>query len=113
MTKQATPRPWKYKLSPAEHGTPAQAWIMGGDGLCVVMKQNCGGDQDAKANARLIVNAVNCHDELVEALKKAQVRLLELENSNLATKADQLARECIEQALARAEGEGERQRGTK
>lgn len=37
------------------------------------------GKENAEANAKLIVKAVNNHERLVKALKKAQVRLIECE----------------------------------
>ena len=56
----ATPRPWKLNEYTGEHK----------DGYTIF---DCGGflnmDED-KANARLIVKTVNCHDKLVEALKE-------------------------------------------
>lgn len=57
MTNQATPRPWKSIGRDIETVT--------GDPVASTYGLN---DSEEKANAKIIVKAVNCHDELVEAL---------------------------------------------
>lgn len=59
-----------------------------------------------KANARRIVTAVNCHDELVEACKAALIRITDLEDY-LSENGTRIVRSCADQvrkALAAAEG---------
>lgn len=58
MTDQATKRPWRVGRA---HGIK---------GVYNIMCDEISDEEDI-ANARLIVKAVNCHDELVEALKLA------------------------------------------
>ena len=52
---------------------------------------DCGQEENAEANAGRIVEAVNCHDDLLEAL-------LELQSMEIVEQMD-----IIEQALARAD----------
>lgn len=67
---QATKRPWKFqpayraKLSPRIISEDKER------------KEICYFNLDGSANAKLIVKAVNCHDELIEALK-GTVRAIE------------------------------------
>ena len=56
-------------------------------------------------NAEFIVKAVNCHEELVEALKEALKELHSYhENYSTADKGEIFT--IIKQALAKAEGKG-------
>lgn len=68
MTDQTTNRPW---IAFVQSGSPDgwQRWAVG-DGKDVLIAKDL-----AEDSARLIVKAVNCHDELVEALKKSQLAL--------------------------------------
>lgn len=83
---EATKRPWKLILPVLEEeGEETEeggmVGVIMGDridspgnytvGNEIKLDENCspGDNEVAEANARLIVKAVNCHDELVEALK--------------------------------------------
>jgi hypothetical protein len=70
-----TSTPWKVERTAPDENGPAIYWIMGGDGLNVVTKTTGGGSEPALANAMQIVKAVNCHEELTQALKKAELYL--------------------------------------
>lgn len=63
---KATPRPWS--LGENANGSPL---ILGANlrGICPVISSH--GLNERQANAELIVRAVNCHDELVEACEFA------------------------------------------
>ena len=82
MTKDnATPRPWKVNPEGQEEYKTGSWEITSNikfgedpDDTCVALCYSYNA-QDAEANARLIVKAINCHDELVEALKKSQSAL--------------------------------------
>lgn len=63
MSAQHTPTPWS-----AEVGGGRGSWIKGYTGEWTAL--SCGDtDASAEANARFIVRAVNCHDELLAALE--------------------------------------------
>ncbi len=72
--------PWKFR----EHDTGSYSGniahdYQGGEGnmtrtIAVILKY--AGDEEAKANGEFIVKAVNAHDQLVEALKRASRVLL-------------------------------------
>lgn len=74
---KATPRPWSIRKSEdgsiAEFITSANAIIDGADGLLLaeVSDQNLKDTSIRNANASLIINAVNNHDVLLEALQQA------------------------------------------
>lgn len=60
---------------------------------------NCATEEHAK----LIVKALNCHDELVESLKLSHLRLLNAQNSNITTKEDDKAILIIDKILIKVE----------
>ena len=89
MTKDnATPRPWRM----TQTSMPSQLLLQGGE----LKDGNSFSIQMSKENAGLIVKAVNCHDELVQALKEADAVL---------TNQDGRVKEIIKQALSKAESE--------
>lgn len=61
----ATKRPWKYNESDNVIYSDDKSPL-----IEIVPISKYVGIEERKANARLIVKAVNCHDELVEALKQ-------------------------------------------
>ena len=61
----ATPRPWRYELST----TRPMAFIHADKDYWLADVHDGNGAYDVVANARLIVRAVNAHDELVSSLK--------------------------------------------
>lgn len=70
---QATPRPWEYKILSQYSKNNIS---IGKNNFCII---NSGVSESGEvfgvlkeSDARLIVKAVNCHDELVEALKSAK-----------------------------------------
>lgn len=73
---KATPRPWAFRVrldTPRMVRLIRRHWKIGhpgGKGVAIVF-----GDDDQ--NARLIVNAVNAHDDLVAGLRLIQVRASE------------------------------------
>lgn len=95
-----TSLPWKANFEGAgiENGGCAQIWIMGGDGLNVVGRLKCGGSEDAKDNASLIIKAVNCHDDLLDALKDVMAQAARHSNP------DSAAMYRANQAILKAEG---------
>ena len=68
METSHTPGPWK------QHATPGKIYasVRGADGRCVA---DCGSRSDviAQANAEFIVRACNAHDDLLEALQRAEL----------------------------------------
>lgn len=74
MTNQATPRPWSInKTYPNQIEHPEMFGFRGQFKIaeCRFSQSlvRSADIKEAEANAKLIVKAVNCHDELVEALK--------------------------------------------
>ena len=69
-----TPGPWEvYVPGDGEHGALVKARFMKDDSRYTVFVAQChAGGQDNLANAELIVTAVNCHDDLLAALKRAE-----------------------------------------
>jgi hypothetical protein len=70
MKTKATPRPWKAPF--IDENDADVISITDEDqmfGICVCREYSCESKEQMKANAELIVRAVNCHDELVQALK--------------------------------------------
>lgn len=70
----ATPRPWRVddEFSVVAECGPVIATVLSySDFPCVDEEDEEACDAEARANAALIVHAVNCHDELVAALKSA------------------------------------------
>lgn len=101
---QATARPWKKAKGDC-------GYIYGADGKTVVAVVNgpCGPWHEVgpiyEANAALIVQTVNSHDAMVEALRNAQEVLVKTYNSG--TRRDEVVRgtiKRIEAALKLAEG---------
>lgn len=89
---QATPRPWH-----TGRGLLVPDW-------CIYDKENnlvlsFEETEEGKANARLIVKVVNCHDELVGALKNT-IELLKFVSDGSKTMKDDIA--YYEQVLVRA-----------
>lgn len=111
---QATPRPWKIGKSLTGDRTPWISNEKGNISICIIddiarssndttRKQE---DEINIANARLIVKAVNCHDELVEVLKLAKreiERFFGKENTDYAVAGIGIVPKVIEQALSKAE----------
>lgn len=108
MTKdQATKRPWdmKFNTNLTGNGTSNYGYQLRGnnkkESICVDLNES---------NARLIVKAVNCHDELVEALKM-MVKIYadckeiqaELKSGSLKNVSDEYYIKIAEQKLAKAE----------
>ena len=60
---QATSRPWVAKKAERSVGSPWEVYAKNPRDFICITSGNC------KANAKLIVKAVNCHDELIKALK--------------------------------------------
>ena len=93
----ATPRPWRFEAwDDGPEGTGA--FIHGGNPEQLVA--DVGPEErrfpgEAEANARLIVQAVNAHDELIAALEDI------MQHDNLND-----ARAAASRAIAKARGEG-------
>ncbi len=86
---KATPRPWEYdKDGFIHHNTTILGEVFNKDNDFELFK----------ANANLIVKAVNCHDELVEALKYA----LEMARQGAIPNDDDSWYKEAKQALAKA-----------
>ena len=65
MTKDnATPRPWDYGYKTDKYSPDGELLIIQKKSVKGMQKVICGSfcDNDAEANAKLIVKAVNCHD---------------------------------------------------
>ena len=101
MTKDnATPRPWHTRsgdccIRIVEKSLP--------EGFSVTICELSIGSFNFEANAKLIVKAVNCHDELVEALKEAHAML-----ENVGIEKGQYYGKAInkvDQALSKAESD--------
>lgn len=108
---QATPRPWQRsrdgRVIESVHTVPCIDAIDGGEGKMhqhICMIGNVKQFPDKEANARLIVKAVNCHDELISALKKSEIALLSANNSGVLSLDEARVIKIIEQALSKAEG---------
>lgn len=72
MNNQATPRPWRFKIYTEFH--IKFTCIESNDGrICKIKHYPHYGDTEA--NAKLIVKAVNCHDELVSVLNNTEEAL--------------------------------------
>lgn len=100
---QATPRPWKLE------GDKMSVSNINNEGVCDCyfgVPANTYVEGKYEANARLIVKAVNCHDELVEALEIA-LGYAEIQNSEYDGQDKSISKdiELIKQALAKAESE--------
>lgn len=99
-----TPTPWRYKHStrPDNTGGYDTAIIDIKNKIIAETFQNVdeGDSRDSKANAELIVKAVNCHDELIEAITLA-IGLLQ---DNQPSKVDHHALEVLKQALSKTRG---------
>lgn len=102
---QATSKPWQIGIDIVNHIYDANSDKL----ICICNTQGIA-VREVEANARLIVKAVNCHDELVDILDNVNEFLLELERqgatrvqiaSDLRIKLDEC---CIKakQALAKA-----------
>ena len=105
----ATPGPWSASDAPDGSGIPG--WnIRGADGACVcsMMDANRATKAVNPHNARLIVQAVNAHAELIAALEAAAMELLTL-HPRLAqpyARSVWAAYEQARAAIAKARGEG-------
>lgn len=81
MMSEATERPWKAVNAEGD----GDIWLVGQTGTVAHLFSDVIGDYyEAKANAELIVQAVNERDELL-----AKVAKLEVENRNLKMKLGQ------------------------
>lgn len=79
MKDQSTPRPWHHTRTSCSQLNCNSIWI-NADGLDSPPAISIGETQlEAEENANLIVKAVNCHDELVKALKEITERYERLE----------------------------------
>lgn len=86
MDRTPTPTPWT-----AEPGGKRGSWIKGTTGEWAALA--CGDtDESARANAALIVRAVNSHAALVEALRSA---LAMIDASSLGKPGNILSRDRI------------------
>lgn len=99
----ATKRPWHLKHNGImNHSNPTSFDIEAQDNIFIghiYPIKNHTNPKECEANARLIVKAVNCHDELIEALKYA----LDFINTD-SPKFDKIhTRTKIKQALSKAE----------
>ena len=112
---KATPRPWRTEYNPSQKGTPAtlimqadaeiyEKWLAecpwGKDGDTDVADGDGTRDctaAEAQANAKLIVQAVNCHDDLLAACK----RLIAAEDDVRVSLTEALA--LARAAIAKAE----------
>jgi hypothetical protein len=99
-----TPTPWKLEIfEKAENGIRgiisqhSKAGSFDQIFHLLDIREDDIGTDEAKANAKFIVKAVNCHEELVKAINTA---LLILIKPN--TIAERNAKEVLEQALAKA-----------
>lgn len=102
-TLKHTPGPWETAISTSPEYKPnGEAWDVclpdGGD--MVADLNNC---DNAKANAEHIVKCVNCHDELLEACKIAEIFARGLKQiSPIWNKSDDADLNRIRQAIAKA-----------
>lgn len=96
---QATPRPWEIKLYHQDEINIVSCI----DGQYRSIADIVGAMPIDMENARLIVKAVNCHDELVEALKEAKKAINEQMASCGESDILMAPMAVIEQALAKAE----------
>lgn len=109
-TQPHTPTPWHTGKTLVSYKDPMfshTAIVNKADTLRIANVAGVG-DADSKANAAFIVKAVNCHEELVEALQRVSRAidcggLKVIENKLYPTSAYALKDE-IAQALAKAEG---------
>lgn len=119
MNGKATQLPWTFEASDYtirtrdfEHCTQ-----MGDFKGCIIadLKPAFGGDPsehgrehtraETEANGNLIVRAVNCHDELVATLERAQKQIEQMLDDGLGIDPDDSAQEMLEDiraALAKA-----------
>lgn len=102
---KATARPWRIvDLGTSKRGNPLDATLAGPNGLPMMFIPYT--SDIAKANAELIVRAVNSHDALVRALSVAKHYLdcLDMETADEKVREDL---QTINAALKLARGEGE------
>jgi len=102
-----TPTPWKLDTGPRT----GSLCITSGEGSWICGQLDNDGDPQNKANAALIVRAVNSHEELVKALdgtlrliRKAQERLC----AHLHPDSSGDDRECMEALLLMFDGPEQR-----
>ena len=69
MTDGATPRPWKVTTTPFARGERVR--ISGESTIVANVLSDPNKRMMSRANAELIVRAVNSHDQLVAALRRA------------------------------------------
>ena len=69
MTTQATPRPWMHYDDTDAAGKTGRHEIVATGKTVARIYRTAGSEVEDAANAALIVRAVNCHDELVAALR--------------------------------------------
>ena len=95
-----TPTPWTL------NGNAITSWVSkDGDHICFAEMSKLSKAQNWAQDAAFIVRAVNSHDELLKAMRKAVKRLRDGDGSDsFFPEQDSEAIEIIEQAIAKAEG---------
>ena len=96
-----TPLPWRYeRANPSP--TTGEHLIAGGKPGYLAEVRDCGSG-DVAANAALIVRAVNCHSDLLEALKAIVAGLSFGDDEGLVEYAEPMI--AARAALAKAEAQ--------
>lgn len=96
-----TPTPWKV-LGYTPYGEDYRITDDIGNDIAIVPHWDDEAKIEARANAAFIVKAVNCHEELLEALKEAKKAIQEQMNCCGESDILMAPMDLIEQALSKA-----------
>lgn len=97
-TAKHTPTPWMHEHTKDKETNSVDIYNI--DGACIATVRSNHGYDVREANAAYIVKAVNCHEQLVEALVRAQCEL-----GDPTPEGIKIALQEINAALAAAEAQ--------